>query len=104
MQINSLYEASVNEVCSSVGEVTEPSVSQFPCFKADFASLVDITSDLITQINSMRSKQKDFESFIRKQGREICRPGLLDHCIFEAKSSTMLFVFLCTCLLFSLFT
>ena len=31
-------------------------------------------------------------------------PGLPDHCIFEAKSSTMLFVFVCTCLLFSLFT
>ena len=31
-------------------------------------------------------------------------PGLPDHCIFEAKSSTMLFVFLCTWLLFSLFT
>ena len=63
----------MNEVCSSVGEVTEPSVSQFSCFKADFASLVDITSDLITQINSMPSKQKDFESVIRKQDSEICR-------------------------------
>ena len=30
--------------------------------------------------------------------------GLPDHCIFEAKSSTMLYVFLCTWLLFSLFT
>ena len=49
------------------------SVSQFSSFKADFASLVDITNDLITQINSMRSKQKDFESVIRKQDREICR-------------------------------
>ena len=63
----------MNEVCSNVGEVTEPSVSQSSCFKADFASLVDITSDLITQINSMRSKQKDFESVIRKQDSEICR-------------------------------
>ena len=70
---NSLCEASVNEVCSSVGEVAEPSVSQFSCFKADFASLVDITSDLITQINSMRSKQRDFECVIRKQDSEICR-------------------------------
>ena len=26
--------------------------------------------------------------------------GLPDHCIFEAKSSTMLFVFLCTCFCF----
>ena len=70
---NCLYEASVNEVCSNVCEVTEPSVSQSSCLKADFASLVDITSDLITQINSMRSKQKDFESVIRKQDSEICR-------------------------------
>ena len=70
---NSLCEASVNEVCSSVGEVIEPSVSQFSGFKADLASLVDITSDLITQTNSMPSKQRDFESVIRKQDSEICR-------------------------------
>ena len=70
--VNSLYEASVKEVCSSVSELIEPSVSQFSSFKADFASLVDITSDLITEINSMRSKQNDFESVIRKQDSEIC--------------------------------
>ena len=70
---NSLYEASVKEVCSSVSELIEPSVSQFASLKADIASLVDITSDLITQIDSMRSKQKDFESVIRKQDSEICR-------------------------------
>ena len=70
--VNSLYEASVKEVCSSVGELIEPSVSKFSSFKADFASLVDITSDLITEINSMRSKQNDFESVIRKQDSEIC--------------------------------
>ena len=29
--------------------------------------------------------------------------GLPDHCIFGAKTLTMLFVFLCICLLFSLF-
>ena len=36
--------------------------------------------------------------------QERVKAGLPDHCIFEAKSSTMLFVFVCTCLLFSLFT
>ena len=34
---------------------------------------MDITSDLITQINSMRSKQKDLESVSRKQDSEICK-------------------------------
>ena len=83
---NSLCEASVNEVCSSVGRLIEPSVSQFSSFKADFASLVDITSDLITQINSMRSKQKDFESVIRKQDSEICR---LRACSYGQKFSRL---------------
>jgi hypothetical protein len=71
--VNPSCEASTKEVCSSVNELTEPSVSQFDGLKADIATLVDITSDLITEINSMRSKQKDFESVIRKQDSEICR-------------------------------
>ena len=45
--------------------------SQLPSLTADIASLVDITSDLITEINSMGSKQKDFESVICKQDNEI---------------------------------
>lgn len=53
---NSLYEASVRR-----------------SLKADIASLVDITSDLITQVHSMRSKQKDFESVTRKQDIEGCK-------------------------------
>ena len=71
--VNPSCEASTKEVCSSVNELTEPSVLQFDGLKADIATLVDITSDLITEINSMRSKQKDFESVIRKQDSEICR-------------------------------
>ena len=34
----------------------------------------------------------------------ITKPRLPDYCIFEAKLLTMLFVFLCICLLFSLFS
>ena len=54
--VNSVDEASVKEVCSSVNELIEPSVSQIAGRKADIASLVDITCDLMTEIDSMHSK------------------------------------------------
>ena len=60
----------VPDVCVSIDEL---SVSLFADLKADFASLVDITSNLLSEVNSMRSKQKDFESVIRKQDDAICK-------------------------------
>ena len=44
--VNSVHEATAKDVCSSVNELTEPSVSQFAGRKAYIASLVGITSDM----------------------------------------------------------
>ncbi len=74
--VNILHEAtdvicpSVPDVCVSIDEL---SVSQFANLKADFASFVDITSNLLSEVNSMRSKQKDFESVIHNQDDAICK-------------------------------
>ena len=59
------------EVCSCVNESF---ISQLVSLTADIASLESrFNSDLVSEIDSLRSKQKDFVSVIRKQDEAICK-------------------------------
>lgn len=68
-----LCETTVASELGVCNGVDEPFVSQIASLKVDIASLVDITSDLILEINSVRSKQKDLETVIRKQDETISK-------------------------------
>ncbi len=59
------------EVCSCVNESF---ISQLVSLKADIASLESrFNSDLVSEIDSLRYKQKDLVSVIRKQDEAICK-------------------------------
>ena len=70
-EVAGVISHSETEVCSCVNESF---ISQLVSLKADIASLESrFNSDLVSEIDSLRSKQKDLVSVICKQDEAICK-------------------------------